>query len=177
MKLLLLSVALILLKGEGHLMHEIYLHQKSFYNEHLKHKIDYVSIINFARQGRAKLYQQQGVQLATLRDCIILEGYSAGWGNYCGLLISKHANYAYRNGEQGGWEMQLVRDEESIAIPKHIIDHISTWDTAYIRQQTMRLGSSISDGYVFMATRVQYAADKHVKLETIAFNEFSHFEP
>ncbi|MBO9730868.1 MAG: hypothetical protein J7623_19670 [Chitinophaga sp.] len=157
-------------------MRSVYLHQKSYYQTKISNKNDYISIVNVGRSFREKLYLSNGIKVADLQNYLILEGFNPGWGTYRGLLISNQGSYTYSSMETG-WNMKAIEaDNEEISratgIDRIIIDKVRMWDTAYINQHNHRLGEHVSDGSVFMATRVQYIDHLHSKIETIAFYEF-----
>ena len=163
---------------DNSLMQQVYWNQKSFYNTKISDKTDYISIANFGSKVRGVLYKKSGIQLSALKDCIILEGFNPGWGNYHGLLISNEGNYTYRNNTTGNWDMELINIDSSgvekkVGIQKNIIDKVKLWDTLYINNQRKQLGNRVADGFVFMATRVQYINNHNTRIETIAFKEFA----
>ncbi|MDR6569835.1 hypothetical protein [Chitinophaga ginsengisegetis] len=164
---------------DNSLMKQVYQNQKSYYDIKISSKKDYISIINFGSKGREELYKKNGIQLSGLRDYIVLEGFNPGWGNYRGLLISDKGSYTYRNNATGKWDMELINIdsddvEKKAGIERNIIDKVRLWDTLYINNQRKQLGAYVTDGFVFMATRVQYVDSHNTKIETMAFNEFAH---
>ena len=161
------------------LMRQVYQNQRSYYDVKISDKENYISIINFGSKGREELYKKNGIQLSELQDCIVLEGFNPGWGNYCGLLISNKGNYVYGNKTTGKWDMALINIdsddiEKKAGITRDVIDRVRLWDTLYINNQSKQLGTYATDGFVFMATRVRYIDRHSTKIETIAFNEFGH---
>lgn len=163
--------------GDNNLMKQIYRNQKNYYNTKLtSDKNDYISFINFGRKRREILYKKYDIDLSK-QSLIVLEGFSPGWGNFSGLLISGKGNYNYRRNDEGIQKMELINiNSNDIAyktgISKNIIDKVSAWDTSYIYGKRKQLGARVNDGFVFMATRVQYIEGNHTKIETITFKEW-----
>jgi hypothetical protein len=159
----------------GRLMQQVYKSQQSCYNSVGDHS-DYKAIVDFGKKRREMLYQHNGIQLSQLSDFIILEGYATGWGTYCGLLISPGGNYFYKNTalQKGMMEFTKVDKEDMSAksgIRKSLIERLQSWDTAYINYRNRQLGH-VSDGFAFMATRVQQTNGQRAKISTIAFDDF-----
>lgn len=164
---------------DNSLMKQVYQNQKAYYDLRISDKKDYSSIISFGSKGREELYRKNGVQLSGLHDCIVLEGFNPGWGNYRGLLITNKGSYVYSNNATGKWNMEVIDiDNDDIekksGIARNIIDKVRSWDTLYINRQRKQLGASVADGFVFMATSVRYIDSHNTKIETIAFKEFAH---
>ncbi|MVT12282.1 hypothetical protein [Chitinophaga tropicalis] len=162
--------------SKNDLMKLVYQNQKSYYNKSLSDKPDYINIINFGSKGRAKLYKKNGIQPVQIKDFIILEGFSSGWGYYRGLLISDDTSYFYSNGTTGKWDFQPIELDSNIeketGIRKDIIDKVRSWDTMHINDKKKQLGSLVSDGFVFIATKVKFNGSHDTQIETIAFDEF-----
>jgi hypothetical protein len=163
--------------GDNSLLKQVYRNQKSYYDKSISDQIDYKSIVNFGSKGRDELYRKNGIQVSRLQNSIILEGFNPGWGNYRGLLITNNISYAYRKSTTGNWHIELVNInsddvKERVGITRNIIDKVSAWDTSYINDRKKQLGARVTDGFVFMATRVQYIDSHTTKIETIAFDEF-----
>ncbi|WP_298740046.1 hypothetical protein [uncultured Chitinophaga sp.] len=154
----------------------VYRNHKSFFNKYLSDKPDYTNIINFGSKRRAKLYEKNGIYPAKMKEFIILEGFSSGWGYYRGLLISDGTSYFYSNSTSGNWNLQPITLDSNIekktGIRKTLIDKVRSWDTIYIDEQRKQLGAFVSDGFVFMATKVKYDDGHPLQIETIAFDEF-----
>lgn len=171
-----LSCKLPINDSKGDLMKLVYQNQKSYYKKRLNDKPDYSSIINFGGKGRTKLYKKFGIPTNQTKDLIILEGFSSGWGHYRGLLISDGTSYSYSNSTIGEWDFRPIKLDSNIeketGIKKNIIDKVRSWDTIYINDQRKRLGASLSDGFVFMATKVKFYGNRNTQIETIAFDEF-----
>jgi hypothetical protein len=159
------------------LMKLVYKDQKLYYDRYIGDNPDYNSIVSFGSKGRNELYQKHGVQPSLLKDFIILEGFSSGWGDYRGLLMSDRESYFYRNNASDKWELRLVRLDSDIeketGIKKVVIDRVRSWDTLYINNRKKQLGSSVLDGFVFIATKVKNDAGHNPQIETIAFDEFA----
>lgn len=159
------------------LMQLVYQNQKSYYEKNISDKADYSSIITFGSKGRSDLYKKHGVRPSQLKGFIILEGFSSGLGNYQGLLMSNGKSYFYRNNLSGEWELRLISLDSDIeretGFKKFVIDKARSWDTIYINDRKKQLGSSVSDGFVFMATKVKYDNGRPPQIETIAFDEFA----
>lgn len=159
------------------LMKEIYRHQRSWFHVSLHDDPNYVSIINLARSYRGQLYEKNGIRISALADFIILDGYAPGWGTYECLFIGPEKSFAYRMSGDGKWEVAVVHTDNSIMSKKSgirsgVIDKVRSWDTACINQLKHRIGSSVSDGASYIATRVQLSQGRIVQLETMAFEEF-----
>jgi len=163
--------------NKNDLMKLVYQNQKSYYNKRLSDKPDYTNIINFGSKGRAKLYEKNGIHPVQMKDFIILEGFSSGWGYYRGLLISDDTSYFYSNSTTGKWDLRPINLDNDIeketGIRKNVIDKVRSWDTIYINHQKKQLGSSVSDGFVFIATKVKFYDNHNTQIETIAFDEFA----
>lgn len=164
---------------QSSLMKRIYQNQKTCYNNiSVNEKGDYTSIINFGSKGRIEFYKKNEVPVTELKDFIILEGFSPGWGSYQGALISPQKSYAYKNSSSGTWHMELINSNNTddivstLGIDKFIIDKVKIWDTVYINNKKKEIGGHVRDGFAFMATRIQFIDDHHQKIETISFSEF-----
>ncbi|MDF2852897.1 MAG: hypothetical protein K0S31_3582 [Sphingobacterium multivorum] len=141
-------------------------------------KDDYASIVYFGKQGRNILAKEASDVISSDRFTI-LEGFNLAWGNYVGLIWNDRAAYSYHR-QTGSKKLHIVKlllsntdlEKANVEISSHIVEKVKNWDTQYIRNLKNQVGMGISDGFCFMATRVDMnRADKN-QIETISFEEF-----
>jgi len=157
-------------------MVQIYKKQNDYYNKNIIEKEDYVSIINFAKIRRVKLYQQMNIRLDTVSEFKILEGYSPAWGTFRGIVWSKYFAYSYEE-LSGKNSLKFERiDTKDISqaisgVNPTIVDLVKNWDISEIKKRKAMIGNQVNDGSYFLATEIK-SDKRRLQVECIHFPEF-----
>jgi hypothetical protein len=154
----------------------IYQSQKKYFDSNVSNKADYSPIINFASKGRFKLYKKNSITINSYNKTIILEGIHNSSGMYVGLMFCDTDIYYYKNNTLSGWKFSKVTNdinlEDATGIREGIINIVSVWDTIHINKLKQQVGSTVTDEFSFIASRINYINKSIPFIETIGFYEF-----
>ena len=159
------------------LLEKVYENQLVYYNQKIDDKDNYISILNFAKQGRNQIANKASNMIES-GDFIVMEGFSPGWGKFVGLIWSDKVAYAYRKLPSKKLyitKVNLKTDDikKATGIEPYILDKVKRWDINYISGLKGKIGMRVLDGYNFIATKVTHSeVEKDSKIETIAFEQF-----
>ncbi|TWI13910.1 hypothetical protein [Sphingobacterium siyangense] len=184
LKIVLICFLFIACKGNKVLMQKsicvlekVHMNQLAYYNN-MDKKSDYASIINFGKQGR-NILAKEAVDVVGPGHFTILEGFNPAWGDYVGLIWNDRLAYSYHR-QAGKKKLHISKfsisntdlENTNVNIPSHIVEKVKNWETQYIGNLKNRVGMGISDGFYFMATRVDMDGADNNQIETISFEEF-----
>jgi len=152
--------------------------QKSNYDTALLNGQDFDPLIIFASKGRSKLYKSNNISIGKPGQYILLEGWTPSNGNYSGIIFCDSIAIVYRNSRSVGWHILKIpiSNKESISsfsgISRHVIERVSTWDIDYINHLKKVVGSTVSDGSNFIASKIDITDKNPPVIQTIYFYEF-----
>ena len=160
------------------MLSKIYANQKSYFDNVINNKTDFKPIIDFASRGRAKLYKANNFSFDRPTQYILLEGFINSDGAYSGIVLYDDIAIGYSNRKAGGWNffkfntsnsdtLQLATD-----ISRSVVDRIHVWDTTYINRLKHSVGSIVSDGFTFIASKIDNTNPSLPAIHTIGFYEF-----
>jgi hypothetical protein len=167
-----------ILTAGGRVLEELFKNQKNYYDHYIGNKPDFKAIIAFASGGRQRLYANQHFSLEKPGIYILLEGFSPSTGHYTGMVLCDDHAVAYRNTASTGWKFWQIDHnsndslERLTFIGRNIIDKVAHWDTAYINELKRSVGNTVSDGFNFMASRIDNHIPSALVIHTISFYEF-----
>ncbi|MNK09224.1 hypothetical protein D3C87_271750 [compost metagenome] len=168
---------MVLTKKAIGVLEKVHMDQLSYFNN-MDQKDDYASIIYFGKQGR-NILAKEASDVILPGHFTILEGFNIAWGDYVGLIWNDRVAYSYHR-QTGSKKLHIVKlllsntdlEKANVEISSPIVEKVKNWNTQYIRNLKNQVGMGISDGFCFMATRVDMnRADKN-QIETISFEEF-----
>jgi hypothetical protein len=161
--------------NEG-ILSAVYENEKKYFDDKIQNKADYKPLIEFASKGRYELYKANKVELEKLNKFVILEGFLSSNGMFVGMLMSDTATLYYKKNGSTNWQFSPIDNnkniEEQTGIRKDIINKIKNWDTTYIINLKQKVGSTVNDGFDFIATQVININKDVPIIETISFYEF-----
>jgi hypothetical protein len=156
----------------------IYVNQKRYFDNVISNKLDFKPIIDFASSGRARLYKANGFSFDRSTQYILLEGFVHSNGKYSGIMIYDDIAIGYYNSIKEGWSFFKFNTSNSdtlqlaTGIPRSVIDKIHVWDTTFVNGLKHSVGSIVSDGFTFIASKIDNANPSSPSIQTIGFYEF-----
>ena len=160
---------------DSHMYNLLYQSQKKYCDTANINKPDYKSFLEFAQKKRANLYKANSINLSEHKKIIILEGVLTTNGVFVGLVFSDEYTFYYQNIAAGGWDVKLIDKDVDLqkmtGVNQNVIDKIKLWDTQYIENIKSGIGSSVSDGFIFLASKIEYI-NKVPSIFSIGFYEF-----
>lgn len=163
-------------KNNESILTAIYKSERKHFDNNIQNKADYKSLIDFASKGRHELYKTNKVELNKIKRFTILEGFLSKNGMLVGLLMSDSTTLYYNKSGSSIWQFLPIDSgkniEEQTGINKDIIDKIKGWDITYISNLKQKIGSTVNDGFSFIASQVIIRNKDMPIIETISFYEF-----
>jgi hypothetical protein len=148
----------------------IYNSQKLYYNVTLDMNQDFTGLLAFSSKGRTDLYNKNKVDLGSTDSCIILEGFSPGWGKYIGFLITSSQIWYYTKNGTSEWTFNKIvfnspDFEQKTGLSQNLVQTIQSWDTTYINSLKKQVGNIVHDGYSFWANKIE-----NIKSNPVIYN-------